>query len=159
MTAPETATAASQAAQSRQLIGLLNQKIDLLTSPVGQAQTQHAIAWYDYQRSLMKYDQSLLAWQLLASNVLLWVVVIVTVAGVAYSGIQLATAARTGRQRDTTLEISAQKLRVTSSVVGIVVLAISFAFLLIFVQQVYQIRAMDLQSRSSTAAEPATKPP
>ncbi len=150
--AQDLAAAAGQAEQSRQLIHLLNRKLDLLTSPVGNAEMQHSIAWFDYQKGLMKYNQELLDWQLFASNVLLWVVVLVAVAGVVYSGIQLATAARTGQQRDTTLEISAQRVRVTSSVVGILVLVISFAFVLIFLQQVYQFKAMDLPTQSAASA-------
>ncbi len=154
----DAATAAAQAHQSQELIGLLNQKLDAVASPVGKAQAQHAIAWFDYQRSLMKYNDQLLGWQLFASNVLLWVVVLVVAAGVVYSGIQLATAARTGRQRDMTLEVSAQRVRLTSSVVGIVVLAVSLAFLLIFAQQVYQIKAVDLQPRPTATPAQAARP-
>jgi hypothetical protein len=159
MTDQASAAAANQAEQAQQLIRLLNHKLDLLTSPVGKAQIQNSVAWFDYQNELMRYNQSLLGWQLFASDVLLWVVVIVAGAGVIYSGLQLASAARSGRQRETTLEISAQRVRITSSVVGILVLAISFVFLMIFVQQVYQIKAMALQPQSTvTSAATAARP-
>lgn len=133
----QAASAATSAEQTQQLIRLLNRKLDLLMSPAGQAQVQNAIAWYEYQNKLMQYNRSLLDWQLFASEVLLWVVVAVAAAGVIYSGIQLFAAACTGRQRGSTFEISLHRVRITSSVVGIVVLTISFAFLIIFVQQVY----------------------
>jgi hypothetical protein len=50
-------------------------------------------------------------------------------------------------------------LRLTTSIVGIVVLVISLDFLPIFVQQVYQIKALDLQPRSSAAPAQGTARP
>ena len=149
----QPASAAPSAEQTQQLIRLLNHKLDLLMSPAGQAQVQNAVAWYEYQNKLMQYNRSLLDWQLFASDVLLWVVVVLAAAGVIYSGLQLAAAART------TFEISLQRVRVTSSVVGIVVLAISFGFLIIFVQQVYQIKALALMPLSTVQAAPAVAQP
>jgi hypothetical protein len=143
MASDDPLTTASQADQSQELIRLLNQKLDALSGPIGQAQAQQAVAWFDYQVNLMKYNKALLDWQLLASNILLWVVVVMAAAGVIYSGVQLTSAART-----TNLEISAQRIRLTTSIVGILVLIITLVFLLIFAQEVYQIKAVDLQPRS-----------
>jgi len=152
----QAASAATSAEQTQQMIRLLNHKLDLLMSPAGQAQVQNAVAWYEYQNKLMQYNQSLLDWQLFASNVLLWVVVLLAGAGVIYSGIQLVAAARIGQS---TVDISLHRVRVTSSVVGIVVLAISFAFLSIFVQQVYQIKSLALMPQSTAQAAPAVARP
>jgi heme/copper-type cytochrome/quinol oxidase subunit 2 len=144
---------AAQLQEAQDVIRLLNQKLDAMNGPIGQAQTQYWVARYQHEQDLMNASKATLAWQLWASNMLLWVVVLVVAAGVVYSGVQLAIAARTGTQRDTSLEISAQQVRVTSSVVGIVVLAISIAFLLIFVNQVYQIRPLEPAAVSATPAK------
>jgi hypothetical protein len=146
----DTTTPADGASeQSSEAVELLNRKLDALIAPLGEAQAKHAIAWYDYQRAVMQYNQSLLDWQLLAANILLWTVVVVVVAGVIYSGIQLTAATRLRQRADSSFEISAQRIRVTSSVVGIVVLVLSLVFLLIFVQQVYTIKGIELQPRPS----------
>src|SRR4051812_5922620 len=93
---PTLAEGASE--QAQEAVELLNRKLDALMTPLGEAQAKHAVAWYDYQRAVVQYNQSLLDWQLLAANVLLWTVVIVVVAGVIYSGIQLTAATRVGQQ-------------------------------------------------------------
>ena len=142
--------AAAQLQEAQDVIRLLNQKLDAMNGPVGQAQTQYWLARYQHEQDLMSASKATLEWQLFASNVLLWVVILVAAAGVVYSGLQLAIAAKTGKQRDTSLEISAQRVRVTSSVVGIVVLALSIAFLLIFVDEVYQIRPLEPATVSAT---------
>jgi hypothetical protein len=144
------ADAAAQLQEAQDVIRLLNQKLDAATSPVGQAQTQYLLARYQHERDLMATSKAMLDWQLWASNVLLWVVVLVVAAGIVYSGLQLGIAAKTGKQRDTSLEFSAQRVRVTSSVVGIVVLALSIAFLLIFVNQVYQIRPLAMPAATAS---------
>lgn len=75
--------------------------------------------------------QSMLDWELFASNFSLWLVSLIVLAGVAFSGLQLWQAARLGvPQAETQLEIAANKFRLTSSVVGIVVLGMSFFLLL-----------------------------
>jgi hypothetical protein len=142
--------AAAQLQEAQNVIRLLNQKLDAMNGPVGQAQTQYWLARYQHEQDLMSASKATLEWQLFASNVLLWVVILVAAAGVVYSGLQLAIAAKTGKQRDTSLEISAQRVRVTSSVVGIIVLALSIAFLLIFVDEVYQIRPLEPATVSAT---------
>jgi hypothetical protein len=142
--------AAAQLQEAQDMIRLLNQKLDAMNGPIGQAQTQYWLARYQHEQDLMSASKATLEWQLFASNVLLWVVILVAAAGVVYSGLQLAIAAKTGKQRDTSLEISAQRVRVTSSVVGIIVLALSIAFLLIFVDEVYQIRPLEPATVSAT---------
>jgi hypothetical protein len=145
--------AAKQLQEAHDLIRLLNDKLDVQTSPLGQAQSQYWIARYQHEQDLMQASKAALDWQLWASNVLLWVVVLVVTSGIVYSGLQLGLAARTGKQRDTTLELSAQRVRITSSVVGIVVLALSIAFLLIFVNQVYQMRPLELPASAAPARQ------
>jgi hypothetical protein len=71
---------------------------------------------------------------------MMWIVVLVVFAGVGFSGFQLYHAARLGQKTDGTFEVSATGMKVTSTIVGVLILAMSIAFMLIFVDKVYTIR-------------------
>lgn len=128
----------------------------------------------DHRIALMKHDEAIFAWQRWASEVLLWVVVAVVSCGLAFSGYQLVVVMEMARRRlrqqqdvvqgeanaqgqdgipslASQLAISAGKLEVTSSVVGVTVLVISIAFLYLFVREVYTIKPLSMS--------PAAKPP
>jgi hypothetical protein len=108
---------------------------------------------YAYYGQLMDSNVRTFHAQQLASYVVLFLVFIVVSAGVAFSGFQLWKSVTTGVQPDTNLELSASSVRVTSSVVGIVVLAISLAFLFIYAHEVYHIR--ELGTTGVDQAQPA----
>ena len=105
-------------------------------------------AWQDYkeyyyriyQHDLAESQLNAFKWQATASKILIWVVVIVCLSGVVFSGYQLwrATApdpvgggadGKTADPLATNVELSWQNVRVTSSVIGLVVLVISVAYL------------------------------
>jgi hypothetical protein len=95
--------------------------------------------------------------------VLMWMVVGITLAGVALSAAQLwasyrlAKAGRGALAAGGSIDLSKDKLAVQSSVVGVVVLAISFAFFLVFVLYVYTFqdpKQKGARSLTSTDAQP-----
>lgn len=97
-------------------------------------------AYYDYLISLMEYNVSLFKWQQTAGTVILWLVSVLVVAGVIFSGFHLWSAAANVRsQSNTEIEISTQKVRITSSVIGLVILVLSLAFVYLFIREVYSI--------------------
>jgi hypothetical protein len=99
---------------------------------------------YAYEASLMNATVEAFFVQRIASYVVLVLVVIVVLAGILFSGFQLwKSAAVAGVQPTNELEISASKVRITSSVVGIVVLTISIVFLFIYTHEIYHIKFMD----------------
>ena len=130
-------------------------------------------AWQDYKEYYYRTYQHELAvsqlnafkWQATASKILIWVVVIVCLSGVVFSGYQLwrATApgpiggGADGKPADplaTNVELSWQNVRVTSSVIGLVVLVISVAYLYLFLKEVYHIEIVgDLTSKLENAAK------
>lgn len=79
------------------------------------------------------------------NNVILFMVVLITLSGVALSGLQLLTSynlAATGHLQGegaTDLSLEQGKLSIKSSVTGLVVLAFSLAFFFIYISQVYRI--------------------
>ena len=88
----------------------LKQQITLSNTPVYQKYRETLIARYDEQTSLMKANAALYNWQNHASEVMMWIVVLVVVAGVSFSGFQLYHAARLGQYTDGTFEISAPSM-------------------------------------------------
>src|SRR5262249_36635471 len=106
---------------------------------------------YEYLTAMMDVRIRAFHTQRLASNVVLLLVVLVVVAGIAFAGFQLwKSVSIAGVQATNELEVSASKVRVTSSVVGVVVLTISLVFLYIYTQEIYHIRILDINSPSQT---------
>lgn len=109
-------------------------------------------AYYDYLAKINEVQINKFVWQDRASEVTLWLVVIVVVSGLAMSAFQLWIAFhRPDHSTDTTIDLSAQNFRVTSSVVGIVVLIISIGFLFLFLREVYDIKMVSSTEDSGPA--------
>jgi hypothetical protein len=127
--------------QLEQIIGFLNKNLEAANTPVQQKYRDALIAQYDHSIAMMKYTQSLYEWELFASTVSLWLIVAIVASGVGFSGLQLWQAVVKGApQAENQLEIAATKFRLTSSVVGIVVLGMSFFFFYLFVKEIYAIK-------------------
>jgi len=79
------------------------------------------------------------------TTILMWLVVAITFSGVFLAGIQLVTSyklAASGKSignQENTMTIEAQKVSISSSVTGLVILIVSLAFFDIFVKEVYTI--------------------
>jgi hypothetical protein len=100
---------------------------------------------YSYQAALMDANVQTFYAQKIASYAILVLVLFVVLSGVAFSGYQLwKSVAVAGVQSNSDFELSASKVRVTSSVVGIVVLTISLVFLFIYTHEVYHVKLIDV---------------
>jgi hypothetical protein len=97
--------------------------------------------------------------QLFQNHVMLYMVVFITLSGVILAGLQLwasyrlAVSGKGQLAEGGDLSIHPGNVAVKSSVVGVVILAISLAFFMIFVTDVYRITPA-----SETAASPASAP-
>lgn len=122
-----------------------------------------SVGYYeDYYRHLAELNEiqrSKFKWQDRASEVTLWLVVFVVVSGVSLSAFQLWLAfakssgvAGGGEITDTTIELSKQSFRVTSSIVGIIILLISVGFLFLFLREVYTIKIVSSVQPSDRVA-------
>lgn len=99
------------------------------------------ISEISYKKKELDIIQEAFEWQANASVVLLYLVVFIALIGIIFSGIQLWKAYKlSDPQTETTLEVSAGKIRITSSIVGIIILTISLGFMYLFLQEVYPIR-------------------
>jgi hypothetical protein len=98
---------------------------------------------YEYLTAIMDVNIGAFRAQRFASGVILFLVVLVVTAGTAFAGFQLwKSVSVAGVQQSSDLEVSASKVRVTSSVVGVVVLTISLVFLYIYAQEIYHTRVI-----------------
>jgi hypothetical protein len=96
-----------------------------------------------------------------ADNVTLWMVVSITISGVVLAGLQLlasyklAILSGTALAESNDLSVEKGKLVVRSSVTGLMILIISFAFFLVFVKFIYTI---DTQNLDRTIEPKSGKP-
>lgn len=141
----------SRIKQLEQIVQLLNKNAETRESPLYQRYREAKIAEYDNSIATMKYTQATLNWVLYASNVSLWLVSFIVLAGVAFSGFQLWQGAGIGAQ-ETKLEVGANQFRLTSSVVGIIVLGMSFFFFYLFVKEIYTVKPLPVAA--ATQAQP-----
>lgn len=127
-----------------------------LKSKSGQAQQNYHVFYYDeYARKLAQIQLDTFLWQARASEILVWLVVVICLSGIVFSGYQLlkattlvpgavekgeVTKVSVSQPLETTLELSTEQVRLTSSVIGLVVLIISLGYLYLFLNQVYEVK-------------------
>jgi hypothetical protein len=129
--------------------------------------TEYARKYYDHMGKRLDMNLAQLRWQLSASEKMLWVVVVVVFSGLVFSGFQLwKSTSLKHLGGETTVVIEAQRIRMRSSVVGVVVLAISMVFFYAFLIEVYRRRVVDLSrsvvppsSRAASAPAVRAEPP
>jgi hypothetical protein len=126
---------------------------DFLKSQDAAQQGYNQYFYQQYAPELAKIQLDAFRWQATASRILIWVVVVVCLSGIIFSGYQLWRATAPGpvgasaEKLNTdplaaNVELSWQSVRVTSSVVGLVVLVISVAYLYLFLKEVYNIEVI-----------------
>lgn len=104
-------------------------------------------AYYEYRVSGFEHRKNVFLWQLASSKMIFFGVLLMVFCGICFSGIQFyksmtrstgegVEAADTGV---TEFEASASGIKVTSSVLGIIVLVISLAFFYLYLVYVYPI--------------------
>ena len=101
--------------------------------------------YYSYLAEKADVNLEQFRWQRSASEWLLWLVVVVVLSGVVFSGVQLWRASSIkDLGGESTIEIEASKVRITTSVVGVIVLAISIVFFYFFLIEVYRVKVIDM---------------
>jgi hypothetical protein len=129
-------------------------------APQQSPESIYRAAYYQHLDRMNQITEGKFVWQDRASEVTLWLVVFIVVAGVGLSFFQIWIAFhKDGKIGDTSIEASAQNFRVTSSVVGIIILLISTGFLYLFLQHVYEIKVVDLRAPGDQAAPVALARP
>jgi hypothetical protein len=103
--------------------------------------------------------------QELDERVILWMVVAITMSGVALAGLQLlasyrlasAGTAKLGDENSLTVEAGAEanKISIQSSVTGLMILVVSLAFFIVYVKWIYMINEVSIEKPQSLTEEVA----
>jgi hypothetical protein len=98
------------------------------------------IAYYQYKITEFKRANNVLAWQTTSSRIIFVVVLIIVITGLVFSGIQFYIAASSKVDLPSSeIEISIKGFRLHSSILGLLILAISIAFFYLYLSYVYPI--------------------
>jgi hypothetical protein len=109
--------------------------------------------YYEYRANGYAYRSRVFEWQLLSSRVIFVVVLVLVGAGIYFAAVQFRSAMRasarpagletvpaaSGVTLATQLEVSAKGIVVNSSVMGLIILALSLAFFYLYLVYVYPI--------------------
>lgn len=89
--------------------------------------------------------------------IMMWMSFAVVIVGLALSAAQLIVAMRVGRKDDGTIDLSMTGLKVTSSVTGLPILAMSLGFTYVFIDKVYTIHDVQVAEGKAPAPDPLSK--
>lgn len=115
-----------------------------LLNAEGRAAMQAALkAYYDHRTEGFDHRERVFEWQLLSSRIIFVVVISLVGAGIYFSWLQFrADLNQTGNEGDravSTLEASTSGIKVSSPVLGVLILVISLLFFYLYLQYVYPI--------------------
>ena len=97
-------------------------------------------AYETYTITALRQRTAAFAWQAFASKIIFWLVVILVLSGIAFSGIQFWFGLRRGTAADTgEVNVSLEGVKVRSQFLGVVTLALSLAFFYLYLRTVYPI--------------------
>lgn len=102
--------------------------------------------YYKYRISGYKHRQEVFYWQLLSSKIIFVVVIFLVLVGIYFSGVQFHSSLKWKRSKGvgekeeaTSIEASIKGIKVSSPILGIIILVISFLFFYLYLAHVYPI--------------------
>ncbi len=102
--------------------------------------------YYRYHETGFAHRRAVFEWQLLSSKIIFVVVIGVVALGVYFSWLQFMARRRDGEGTEegeaSSVELSVKGIKVTSPVLGVVILAISLAFFYLYLLHVYPIEEL-----------------
>ena len=124
-----------------------------------QAAIAYEREWYDEQRAELKMRGDGFQWQLTSSKIVFGLVVLVVLAGLAFSATQFYVDLRaktrvapttTAAPADvTTLDVGLDHVKVASPILGVIILAISITFFYLYLKFVYPISELGQDAPSA----------
>lgn len=106
-----------------------------------QAYQQSLRAYYDYRQSGLEHRSRVFKWQLFSAKVIFVIVLILVSAGIYFAAVQfhLGMHRQDGQNMQTELSASTEGIKVSSPVLGVIILVISLAFFYLYLVYVYPI--------------------
>jgi hypothetical protein len=124
--------------------------------PSKEARDEYEKEFWTQKGEMLQVERSAFLWQRTAGSVVLGLVVLITLSGILLAAYQLYLSFKIGQKLDPqTLDISAQRAQVTSSVVGVTILVIAGIFLMIFLKEIYGIEYVAPAPPSVSQEKPA----
>lgn len=108
----------------------------------GQASQRRALqAYYDYRSEGFDHRRRVFAWQLLSSKAIFLLVIFLVMAGVYFSWLQFRQGLKGGEggASHTTLEATPGGIKLSSPVLGVIILTLSLLFFYLYLVHVYPI--------------------
>ena len=103
-------------------------------------------AYFDYKHFGYTYRRSVFSWQLLSSKIIFFVVIVLVLSGIYFAGLQFFHAMRLSKKgadlqklMASELTASAKEIKVSSPVLGVIILVLSFLFFVLSLKYVYPI--------------------
>ena len=117
---------------------------ELLDEKGSAALRRSLTAYYNYRTEGFDHRRRVFAWQLISSKIIFALVVSLVSVGVYFSWLQFHVGLRSGSGTgeappETTFEATATGLKVSSPVLGVIILVISLAFFYLYLVHVYKI--------------------
>ncbi len=105
------------------------------------AQRRALQAYYDYRRDGYEHRRRVFAWQLLSSKIIFGLVILLVLSGIYFSWLQFRQGLRGDKDGDTrtTLEASPGGIKLSSPVLGVIILTLSLLFFYLYLVYVYPI--------------------
>lgn len=111
-------------------------------SPANQALQDKAIGeYFVHVMESNEHQRNVFRWQLLSAKVIFVTVILLVVSGIYFAAVQFHHGLKTGKQgtENTDVEISLKAVKVSSPVLGVIILAISLAFFYLYLVHVYPV--------------------
>jgi heme/copper-type cytochrome/quinol oxidase subunit 2 len=102
-------------------------------------------AYYGYRIESYKHRQTVFAWQIVSSKVIFYVVLLIVFVGIYFAAIQFHVGLRRESRKEATepavteLDASVKGVKVSSPVLGVIILGLSLAFFYLYLIYVYPI--------------------
>ena len=111
-------------------------------NPANQALQDKAIGeYFVHVMESNQHQRNVFRWQLFSAKVIFVTVILLVVSGIYFAAVQFHHGLKTGKQgtENTDVEISLKAVKVSSPVLGVIILAISLAFFYLYLVHVYPI--------------------
>lgn len=104
----------------------------------------------EYTEWSLNYNKKVFEWNYISSIIIFIVMISIIILGIYFALIQFrnSTNHRESKDFQTSIKISANGIEISSSVIGLLTLLISLAFLYLYLENIHQISRIDLEQGS-----------
>lgn len=104
------------------------------------ASIQEAVqGFYDYRTEAFKHRLKVFGWQQLSSQIIFFVVIMIVGVGLYFSWLQFHATKNMSKMEATTFEAGTAGFKISSPILGVIILVLSLAFFYLYLVHVYPI--------------------